>query len=704
MRQALVLPLAVALLAGPPTAAQRSPHSEVVTTVVVEVPVNVVHGGAPVRGLTADDFEVYDGRRKQRLVGFEVIDLQLLGAAVSGPVAVPLPARRHFLLLFDLSFSEPSAVVRARHAARDLVARQLHPADLVAVATYTVNTGPRLVLGFTSDRRQIDAAIEDLGIQSLTERTVDPLRLLIVDPATSGERRAGAGAPGRDADALFQEQLRDLTIATSRVERDVNRGQVTSMVRGFQALGQQLRGVQGRKHVVLLSEGVDSSLLLGTEDAGRIEELNEAAASGEFWRIDSDERFGSTASLSVLETMLEELRRADATVHAVDIGGLRAGPEATSRARGEDSLFMMADGTGGELYRNFNDLGGAMSQLLDRTSVTYVLAFQPEDLPMDGSFRRLRVRLEGGPDGARVIHRPGYYAPLPYAEQSAEAKQITAAQLVVGGDTGGPIPLAALAAPVRGSGELAYVPLLIEIGGPALLGAKPKPNEPLVLDVFAYALDGGGAVRDFFSQQVGLDLAQVEPLLRRRGVKFFGHLDLPPGEYTLRILVRDVANGRTSVQAASLAVPRLAEQQAALLPPLFPHPPGDWLMVREQVRAGKQKDVPYPFMLDGQPFLPASRPVIAPGGQADLVLMAYHAAVGGRRLDGRVLDGSGAEVGAAVLQQVGGAAGGQAGLEQLKARLQAASLRPGDYVLEVRLTEPASGEVLVSSIPFIVGS
>ena len=89
-------------------------------------------------------------------------------------------------------------------------------------------------------------------------------------------------------------------------------------------------------------------------------EMSEASASGEFWRIDSDERFGNTASLSVMETMLEELRRADATVHAVDIGGLRAGPENTTRAKGEDSLFMMADGTGGELYRNFNDLGGVM--------------------------------------------------------------------------------------------------------------------------------------------------------------------------------------------------------------------------------------------------------------------------------------------------------------------------------------------------------
>ena len=710
MRQAFVVSLAVALVVGPwaASAQRRPPHSEEVTTVVVEVPVNVVQGTAPVRGLTAADFEVLDGRKKQKIIGFEVIDLETLGGKAASPAEVPLPARRHFLLLFDLSFSEPSAVVRARHAARDLVTKELHPADMVAVATYTATVGPRLVLGFTSDRKQVDAAIEDLGLQSMTERGVDPLKLLVVDPSMSGSgggRGGSGGVPaGRaNADDMFREQLRDLTIATDRLQREVQRGHAVAMVKGLQALGEQLRGVQGRKHVVLLSEGVDSSLLLGTEDASRIRELNEASASGEFWAMGEDERFGNSASLSVMEQMLEELRRSDATVHAVDIGGLRAGPENTARARGEDSLFMMANGTGGELYRNFNDLGGVMEQMLDRTSVTYVLVFQPDDLPMDGSFHRIKVRLTGGPDGARIMHRPGYYAPVPYAQQSAEARQIAAAQLLLGGDTGGPIPVAALAAPVRGTDELAYVPLLVEIGGKALLAGN-DPSKPLVLDIYAYALDGNGEVRDFVSQQMGLDLRKLEPVLRAHGVKFFGHLDLPPGQYTLRTLVREVASGRSTVQETVMVVPRLGEQQAALLPPLFPHPPGDWLVVREQPRAGKPADVPYPFMLEGQPFLPASRPVIAAGGQAELVLMAYNAAAEGRRLEGRVLDGAGAEVGAAVLQRVGMASGWQPGLEQVRARFQAASLRPGEYRLEVRLVDPASGEALASSIPFVVGS
>src|SRR6476646_6805789 len=61
--------------------------------VVVEVPVQVVKDGEPVRGLTAKDFELYDGRKKVPVTGFEVLDLAApVGTAGSQPV--PASARR----------------------------------------------------------------------------------------------------------------------------------------------------------------------------------------------------------------------------------------------------------------------------------------------------------------------------------------------------------------------------------------------------------------------------------------------------------------------------------------------------------------------------------------------------------------------------------------------------------------------------------
>src|SRR5829696_7041889 len=88
-------------LAPGPAAAQTFTESTDVT--VVEIPVQVVKDGEPVRGLTAADFEVFDGRKKVPVTGFEVLDLAVPAPAGSAAAAqVPVSARRHFLMLFDL--------------------------------------------------------------------------------------------------------------------------------------------------------------------------------------------------------------------------------------------------------------------------------------------------------------------------------------------------------------------------------------------------------------------------------------------------------------------------------------------------------------------------------------------------------------------------------------------------------------------------
>jgi hypothetical protein len=111
--------------AAPKAAATAGALAETTEVVAVQVPVQVVRNGEPVRGLTAADFEVYDGRRKQKVTGFEVLDL----AGERGPAMAALAPslRRHFLFLFDLSFSEPASIVKARQMVRAMLP-SLHPA------------------------------------------------------------------------------------------------------------------------------------------------------------------------------------------------------------------------------------------------------------------------------------------------------------------------------------------------------------------------------------------------------------------------------------------------------------------------------------------------------------------------------------------------------------------------------------------------
>ena len=700
--------LALAAPIAPVTAQTFSGSTEVVE---VEVPVQVVRDGQPVRGLTAADFELYEGRKKLAVTGFHAVDLAAPAAARGG---VPPAGRRQLLLLFDLAFSNPKAVVAAREAARSLVLKGVRPGDLVGVATYSAAHGPQILLGFTSDRRQVDAALDVLGAVR-DERSGDPLRLVMKRGA--GDRAQLAG-PSVEADTARSNELIDaqggqLANLGKESTRANEKAAATALTRAYVQLAQMLRGLPGRKQVVYFSEGFNSALLTGGGGAARQpgslgvgddaaaqnqDALQQDRANQDFYLTDSEQSFGSSQAVNALERMLEEFRRSDCVIQAVDIGGLRAGGEQAPGARGggQDTLLAMARGTGGELVQNSNDLAGAIGGILDRTSVTYVLSFQP-DKGKPGDYHKLRVELKNAPRGTRVSYRPGYFSPKPYGQLNPLEKLFEASSRLMGGEEAGTVPGAVLAAPFRGAADKAYVPVLIEADGPALLAGEPPPALPV--EVYVYALDAAGAIQDFLYQQLGLDLAKAGAGLRQGGLKFVGHLDLPPGEYSLRTLVRNGASGAFSLRVLPLTVPAFG-RGPALLPPLFPDTAANrWVTVREAPRGGPPVD--YPFIARQQPYVPASRPVLASGAEVPLALVGYDLGPGDLKVAARLLAADGKEAatgGVRLLQREATAAGGP---DRLLAAFRPPALPPGEYTLSVTLTG-AAGAASATSAPFVV--
>jgi VWFA-related protein len=693
-----------------------------VEVVEVAVPVQVVRDGQPVRGLTVADFEIYDGRRKLPVTGFHVVDL----AAPAGRGALPLAGRRQFLLLFDLAFSGPKAIVAAREAARGLVLKGMRPGDLVGVAAYSAARGPQVVLGFTSDRRQVDAALDSLGAVR-NEKTSDPLRLVMAGVAGSAVKPQAAER-SQEADLARTNELLDaqggqLAGLGKQSTRSNQKAAVVALTRSYADLAHLLASLPGRKQVVYFSEGFDSSFLTGTvgaaaggapasatNDAGELQALQQQdRANQDVYLSDSEQSFGSSQSLNGLERMLEEFRRADCVIQAVDVGGLRAGGDqpAGARTTGKDSLLAMARGTGGELFESSNDLAGAMSGILERTSLTYVLSFQPEAQKPDGAYHKLRVELKGAPRGTRIAYRAGYYAPRPYAQLNPLEKLFEASARLMGGEESGSVSGAVLAVPFRneggGAGGKAYVPVLIEADGAALLAADAAGRQPkgiLPVEVYAYALGAGGAIQDFFFQSLGLDLDKAGTALRQGGLKFVGHLDLAPGEYSVRTLVRSGGSGVFSLRATALTVPAFG-QGPALLPALFPDPAANrWVLVREAPRGGAAPPA-YPFMARQQPYVPSSRPVLAEGREVPMALVGYDLGAGDLRAAARVLTADGKEAGTGqvrVLQREAASAGGP---DRLVAAFRPPKLPPGEYVLRVTVNG-AAGPVGASSAPFMV--
>jgi VWFA-related protein len=128
---------AAPLLAQAPPPPPSPPRFEA-GVAVVTLPVFVTgKDGKPVAGLTAADFDVTDDGKPATIAAVQEVDVsEALPASSSPSPSVQAAARRQFLFLFDLSFSNPSGIVRARDAAMKFAQEGLAPSDLAGVATF----------------------------------------------------------------------------------------------------------------------------------------------------------------------------------------------------------------------------------------------------------------------------------------------------------------------------------------------------------------------------------------------------------------------------------------------------------------------------------------------------------------------------------------------------------------------------------------
>lgn len=128
----------------------------------------------------------------------------------------------------------------------------------------------------------------------------------------------------------------------------------------------------GRKTIILLTDGVDSSSHLKIGDA------------------------------------ITEALRAEVVIYAIGIADPGFG------GVDEGKLKQLCESTGGRavIPKGHRDLDAAFAQLEQDLRQQYLLAYEPKNEASDGTFRKLEVRLAGRKDkDTRIRHRKGYYAP-----------------------------------------------------------------------------------------------------------------------------------------------------------------------------------------------------------------------------------------------------------------------------------------------------
>jgi hypothetical protein len=249
------------------------------------------------------------------------------------------------------------------------------------------------------------------------------------------------------------------------------------------------------------------------------------------------------------------------------------------------------------------------------------------------------------------------------------------------------------------------VPVILEVAGRSLLNGQS--GDKMNVEIYAYASDSQGQMRDFFTQRVGFDLHKGRKGFEETGLKYYGHLDLPPGDYRVRVLVRNAQTGHTAVESVQVQVPTYGEAQPVLLPPFFIEKSSRWLMLRENDETarsgnGNSSSVVYPFTVAGEPYVPSAKPELRGAEKARVCLVAYNLGKGEVALHGEVVSADGKSAPAEGLSMVERTATGISGLDKLLATFDPGSLNIGDYVLKVAVTDPRTGRREMNSLPFKV--
>ncbi len=368
----MVILAAAGLLASLPAGAQTPVPTvtESVGVSLVQVPVTVLDAsGTPVQGLALSDFRVFDDGEEIHPEAMDVTEFPPAGAAAEstphpGPAASINPAAmRRFLLLFDLSYITPAEFERARGAAERFIQKQMGEHDIVCVGSLSVQSGASFMKGFTRDRGELEKGLAELKLPAALPK---PTVMISDEENTQGSK--GGAFTGSEM-RLMQQSGHAL---------DAKRMQ--QLIETLGRLARVLKNVDGRKQIIFFSHGFDMMV-------------------------------NGTSVLGPLKSALDDLKRSDCVLHAVDVAGLREAADGTTAQMGgsQDVLYTMASETSGQFVANSNDFSGQLQRVLDATRVVYVLSFPAKPRGHPGKFHRLEVRVAR--KGVRVFARPGYEEP-----------------------------------------------------------------------------------------------------------------------------------------------------------------------------------------------------------------------------------------------------------------------------------------------------
>jgi VWFA-related protein len=555
--------------------AKEVSQDEVVKLGVTLVQVDAVvtdKNGKQVTDLTADDFEIYEDGRKQKITNFSYVVTQTkaapalvaeknerVDATVLPPVRLrPEQVRRTIALVVDDLGLSVESFEFVRQSLRKFVDEQMQPGDLAAVIR--TGAGRGVLQQFTSDKRQLHTAIERVRWNPSSRGGVSAVAAIGTDDALSG----GSGG-GDDSESTDSSKRAD-----GRLQNDVDKFRDDIFAVGtldtLTIIAHGLKDFPGRKSVVLFSDGLTLFSHTGDDNTRvleRVRRLIDAAnrASVVFYAIDS-------RGLQTLEpTAADNFNGRSPRFFRGQLQKRRA-----DFYDSQEGLIYLAKQTGGLSFLNSNDLSKSLARTLEDQKGYYLIGYVPDDatfktLTGAKTFHNLSLKVKR--KGLEARFRTGFYGvpesvtPSPTARTKQEQLHNAISSPFTSG--GIPLNLTTLFGYEENAGLFISSMLHIDVGALTFTD-DDKGMKQAVIDVGAVTFKDAAQVVDqtWKNYVLSIPLKNFENI-KKNGLVYTIILPVKQaGAYQLRTVVLDTNSGQLGSANQFIEVPDVSKGHLAI--------------------------------------------------------------------------------------------------------------------------------------------
>lgn len=234
--------------------------------------------------------------------------------------------------------------------------------------------------------------------------------------------------------------------------------------------------------------------------------------------------------------------------------GVESAYRVASQSANDAILFDLAYGTGGTDYHNRNDLDVALREAVASPPVSYLLGFSPQNLKLNGAFHTISVKL-AAKSKYSVQARRGYAAPRTLKDPAEQAKE-EIREAVFSQDEMGDIPLELHTQFFKKDQLDVQLSVLAHVDLKTLpfQRAEGRNRNDLTLATAIFDENGNfvtGGEKVLEMRLFDSTLQRVQ----RSGITVKSSFEVKPGNYLVRLVVRDAQGAEMAARNGAVAIP-----------------------------------------------------------------------------------------------------------------------------------------------------